>query len=153
MSALVVYDTSFGNTEQIARDIASAIPGGAAVRPMSDVDPGRLPATDLLIVGSPTQGGRPTAAMQRWLTNLPVDALENRRCAAFDTRLPAMEHGFALRALMRIIGFAAPRIAKTLLAKRGFLAAEPEGFLVEGREGPLRSGERERAAKWAAALV
>ena len=62
MSALVVYDTSFGNTEQIARDIASAIPGGAVVRPMSDVDPGRLPATDLLVVGSPTQGGRPAGS-------------------------------------------------------------------------------------------
>jgi flavodoxin I len=153
MSALVVYDTSFGNTEQIAKDIASAIAGGAIARPMRDVDPERLPASDLLVIGSPTQGGRPTRSMQAWLDRLPIDALENRRCAAFDTRIVIAEQGFALRTLMRVIGFAAPRIAKSLLAKRGILAAEPEGFLVEGREGPLRSGERERAAKWAAALV
>jgi hypothetical protein len=28
----------------------------------------------------------------------------------------------------------------------------PEGFIVDGKEGPLRAGERERAERWAAGL-
>jgi flavodoxin len=153
MTALVVYDTGYGNTAQIARDIASAIPGGADARALSDIDPAHLPATDLLVVGSPTHGGRPTPALQSWLDRLPPDALANRRCAAFDTRMPVAEQSAPLRILMQVIGFAAPRIAKKLSAKRGILAVDPEGFVVEGREGPLRTGERERAALWAKRLA
>jgi flavodoxin I len=153
MTALVIYDSGYGNTAQIAEDIASAIPGGAEVHSMKDVDARNLPAFDLLVVGSPTQGGRPTAPLQAWLDQLPHNALENRKCATFDTRLSIADQGFALKTLLRVIGFAAPRIAKSLAAKRGIMIAEPEGFVVEGREGPLRSGERDRAARWAAALT
>ena len=152
MPALVVYDSAYGNTAQVARDIAAALPHGEA-HAIGEIDPRRLPPCDLLIVGSPTQGGQPTAALRTWLGGLPPDALENTRCAAFDTRLAAADQGFALRLLMQAIGYAAPRIAKRLLATRGILAAEPVGFLVDGKEGPLRAGERERAARWAKALT
>lgn len=153
MGALVVYDTGFGNTAQIANEIADAIPGGGKAIPIAAVDPVTLKDAALLVVGSPTQAGRPTPAMQSWLAGLPSDSFENRRVAAFDTRLSFNDQGFALRLLMKLIGYAAPRMARSLLAKRGILAAEPEGFIVEGREGPLRDGERERARRWAAGLV
>ena len=153
MTALVVYDSRYGNTAEIAKNIASAIPGGADVRLLADVDAATLPKVDLLVVGSPTHGGRPTPAMQAWLTRVPAAALANVRCAAFDTRLPTLDQNLALRWLMRVIGFAAPRIAKTLVLRRGVLATAPAGFLVDGSEGPLREGERERAATWARALA
>jgi len=36
--------------------------------------------------------------------------------------------------------------------KGGRLVAEPEGFIVENKEGPLKQGELERANKWAKQL-
>jgi hypothetical protein len=54
---------------------------------------------------------------------------------------------------MKVIGYAAPRISSGLQAKGGRLAAAPEGFIVEDKEGPLKQGELERAASWARSLV
>jgi hypothetical protein len=42
----------------------------------------------------------------------------------------------------------AREIGKALEAG-GRLVAPPEGFAVEGTEGPLKQGELERAAEWA----
>ncbi len=39
------------------------------------------------------------------------------------------------------------------VGKDGYLAAEPEGFIVEDSEGPLKKGELERAAIWAKGIV
>lgn len=44
---------------------------------------------------------------------------------------------------------AAGRIATILEYKGCYLAMEPEGFIVEDSEGPLKKGELERAATWA----
>ena len=51
--------------------------------------------------------------------------------------------------MLRVLGYAAGRIANRLERKGGHLAAEPEGFIVEDSEGPLKKGELERAAIWA----
>ena len=53
---------------------------------------------------------------------------------------------------MSVIRYAAPRLAKELEKKGGKLVAEPEGFIVENKEGPLKQGEIERATKWASQL-
>jgi hypothetical protein len=53
---------------------------------------------------------------------------------------------------MRVINFAAPRIAKTLVTMGGQLAADPEGFIVVGKQGPLKEGELARAVTWAKQL-
>jgi len=36
-----------------------------------------------------------------------------------------------------------------LKGKGGYLTAQPDGFIVEDSEGPLKKGELERAASWA----
>jgi len=51
--------------------------------------------------------------------------------------------------MVKLFGYAAEPIAKRLGRKGGELAVTPEGFLVEGTEGPLKEGELERAAAWA----
>lgn len=153
MTALVVFDSRYGNTEKIAEAIGSGVGEGAPVSPIEGVDAATLGDFGLLIVGSPTQGGRPTAALQSWLARIPAGRLAGVRVASFDTRMPAREQGFALRTLMGVIGWAAPRILKALLARGGIAAAEAEGFIVEGREGPLRNGELERATRWGATLA
>ena len=50
-------------------------------------------------------------------------------------------------------GSAARTMAKKLQEKGGSLLLDPESFFVKGMEGPLRSGELDRAATWARMLV
>jgi hypothetical protein len=49
-------------------------------------------------------------------------------------------------------GYAAKPIADRLERKGGRLVVPPEGFFVEGTEGPLAAGELKRAAEWASRL-
>jgi flavodoxin len=149
MSALVIYDSAYGNTAKIAQAIAAALPGGAGVHRIGEIAPSSLARAGLVIVGSPTQGGRATQALQDWLAAVPAEKLAGVDVAAFDTRIAAAEQGFALRLLMGVIGYAAPRILKTLEEKGGIAIAPAEGFIVEGKEGPVARGELDRAGAWA----
>ncbi len=144
MNALIVYDSQYGNTEKIARAIGDAIPG-ARVLHASEADPSELETVGLLIVGSPTHGGRPMGAVQTFLRKVPATAIEGIDVAAFDTRFAS---GFA-----KIFGYAAVRIANTLKRKGGSLVVGPEGFIVEATKGPLKDGELERAALWAGEVL
>jgi len=112
-----------------------------------------LEGIDLLIVGSPTQGFRATKPIQRFIEGVPAHALKGTDVAAFDTRIPASDVGAGLRLLMKMGGYAAPRIANALKKKGGNLAAPPEGFFVKDKEGPLKEGEAERAADWAKGIL
>jgi flavodoxin len=155
MKALIVYDSVYGNTEKIARAIAGALaPSGEVnvVRP-GRVNASELEPVDLLIVGSPTHGGRPTKAIQEFLSKIPANALKNVGVTSFDTRFQAKDKGVGIRILVGVFGYAAGRIADSLKGKGGYLAAMPEGFIVEGNEGPLKQGELERAAGWARGIV
>jgi flavodoxin I len=108
------------------------------------VDFSELETLDLLIIGSPTHAGRPTQPIQEFL-KAPAPAFKGTNVAAFDTR-------FSSR-LARIFGYAAGRISDSLKRKGGTLIASPEGFFVEGTEGPLKEGEVERAAGWAKEII
>jgi flavodoxin I len=142
MKALVVYDSTYGNTEKIAQAIGEAI-GGQVLR-VGEVNPADLKGFDLLIVGSPTHGGRPTPEVQDLLKALGP-ALKGVNVAAFDTR--------HVSKWTLLFGYAAPRIARTLKRNGGKLLVPPEGFLVLGTEGPLKEGELERAAGWAKGIA
>ena len=153
MKALVVYDSIHGNTEAIARAIAQALaqalgdalPGEISVLRAGQVDPAELTELDLLIVGAPTHGGRPTEAIRDFLDRVPAPTIAGVRVATFDTRIPTK--------WVRIFGYAAGRIAGTLKRTGANLIVEPEGFFVKGTEGPLVEGEAERAAEWARQLA
>ncbi|OGO24975.1 MAG: flavodoxin [Chloroflexi bacterium RBG_16_50_9] len=143
MKALTVYDSVYGNTEQIARAIAGAIDpsGGVKILRAGEAKPSDLESIDLLIVGSPTQGGRPTPATQSFLNQVSGSAIKEIKVAAFDTRISTK--------LVGIFGYAAGKIADSLKRKGATLVASPEGFFVKSTKGPLREGELERAASWA----
>jgi flavodoxin len=141
MKILIVYDSTYGNTEEIARAIGEAITGEVKVLRVGEADPSET--FNLLIVGSPTHGGRPTQAIQDFTKRVP--ALNGAPVAAFDTRLST--------GLVKIFGYAAGRIGKTLEKKDGILVKPPEAFFVKGTKGPLREGELERAASWAGEIA
>lgn len=147
MKVLIIYDSVYGNTEKIARAIAEAITPSNEVKVLraGEANPPELASIGLLIVGSPTHGGRPTPAIQDLLNKMAKASLKGIKVAAFDTRSQAK--------LARVFGNAAGRIAGHLTKKGGVLIASPEGFSVTGTKGPLKEGELERAAGWAKGIL
>jgi flavodoxin len=152
VNVLVVADSAYGNTWSVAGAVSEAFEGSRLLH-TEQAGAEDLNGVDLLIVGSPTQGGRPLATVQAFIAGLPEDGLKASSVAAFDTRVDSAVQALPMRLLLRLIGYAAPRIAGALTARGGRLAAPPEGFIVEGKEGPLRAGELERAQRWARALL
>jgi len=145
MKALVVYESAYGNTEKIAKAIGGAITGDVEVLRVSEADPSDLKTIDLFIVGSPTYAGRPTPAIRDFINKVPESSLQGIKVAAFDTRLSTR--------MVKILGYAAGKIASSLKKKGANLIAEPEGFFVKGNKGPLKEGELERATAWVKGIV
>jgi flavodoxin len=157
MKSLVVYESWFGNTRQVAEAVADALAAEGEVVVVSVDDP--LPAIDefdLLVIGAPTQvhglssrmsrksaieqlgrDGSVGIGMRGWLAALPL--LGRQPVAVFDTRVDRSE---------LLAGSAAHRIAQRLRRKGYRVLGEPESFFVEGTPGPLMDGELERAAEW-----
>ncbi len=143
MNIVVVYDSQYGNTERIAQAIAETLRAFGQTRAVR-VDAARsveLRGVDLLILGSPTQGFRPTPAMQSFLATVSSQSLSGLAVACFDTRF----RGTLWKSS------AAPRMAKQLRALGIESLVPPESFFVKTmkKEGPLLTGEMERAAGWA----
>lgn len=154
MNVTIVYDSVFGNTAAIAREMASEAADGHAVRvvAVSETPDLSLDGVDLLVVGSPTRGFRPTPAIDEFVGGLA--AVEGRRAAVFDTRLAPEEiHPAPLRWVVNAGGYAAQRIRQALEQRGYAVAAEEGGFLVTGTEGPLKDGEAERARAWVRGLL
>jgi len=61
LKAFIVYDSAFGNTKAVAEAVAGELNGlDAAAVPVDDFTSEQLAAGDLLVVGSPINGWRPT---------------------------------------------------------------------------------------------
>jgi flavodoxin len=156
MNALIIYDSFFGNTEQVAQAIADALDAQAEVNMhrVADVQPTQLADLDLLIVGSPTRAFSPSPDIKTFLKGLSGHALDGVSVAAFDTRVSLEDVDSAiLPPMVKLFGYAAEPIAKQLKRKGGDLALSPEGFFVNGTEGPMKEGELERAATWARQIL
>ena len=141
MKTLVLFDSKFGNTEQIARAIGAALEQSGSVDVRSISEMAQLaPGIELLVVGGPTQAHGVNSALKTFLDGLPPEALRGTAAAAFDTRL---------RWPVLLSGSAARGIAERLERKGARLVAKPESFYVEHGEGPLADGEVARAESWA----
>jgi len=157
MKVLIIYDSVFGNTEQVAQAMGDALGSQAEVNILrvGDVKREHLTGLDVLIVGSPTRQFRPTAAINNFLKRIPQNGLKGVKVAAFDTRftMSVIEESRVLAFFVRLFGYAAKPISDRLKKKGGELIISPEGFFVEGVEGPLKEGELERAADWAKQII
>ncbi|OGN94267.1 MAG: hypothetical protein A2Z71_10790 [Chloroflexi bacterium RBG_13_50_21] len=156
MRTLIIYDSLYGNTEKVAQIIGNTIgqKGEVEIVKVGDVKLETLGGIDLLVVGSPTQQFKPTAAMSSFLNNIPKKGLKGIKVAVFDTRLTQAEIDKTppLSFFERIFGYAAQRLVKALKVKGGELILPGEGFFVKGMKGPLAEGEEERAEHWARQL-
>lgn len=145
MKALVVYDSTYGNTAEIGESIGEALGTETKVIKATSASTADLEGVQLFIAGSPTYGGRPTKPMQRFIKDLPKDTLKGITIASFDTR--------ATSGWVKIFGFAGNRIEKSLKSLGGVPVTKPEGFFVSGTKGPLVANERQRAGKWAKKIL
>lgn len=144
MNTLVIYDSQYGNTEKIARQIADTLREfGAARAERVTAAELEIATIDLLIVGCPTQMWHTTPAMKNFLTQLQKAQTAHLCVAPFDTRLD--KPGW-------LTGSAAKEMAKQLRHLDAIMLLPPESFLVTATEGPLAQGELERAAVWARKL-
>jgi flavodoxin len=162
MTALVVYESLYGNTRDVAEAIASGL-GDARVSSVQEAM-SQVTKADLLIVGGPTHvhgltsrrsraagvenargdlepGAGEGPGLRDWLADLPRVA--NAQAAAFDTRA----HG-----PRSLTGAASHGIARRL-RRHGYRLLETESFLVDKSEGPLAEGELERARAWGETLA
>jgi Flavodoxin domain len=169
MRGLVIYESMYGNTHQIADAIAEGmdLSGGVQVLPVIRADQSALEQVDVVVVGGPTHahamsrqstrkaaldGARkpgsvlhadPDAAdvgLRDWFESLGV---VEASAAAFDTRTNAP---------LVLTGSAAKGIGKRLRRHGLNLIREPESFLVD-KENRLLPGERRRAVVWGGQLA
>ncbi len=142
MSVLVIYDSRFGNTEQVARAIGEELApvGDVRIVRAGELSPLALDEVDLLVVGAPTEHHGTPPAVRHLLEDVRPGTLKGVEAVAFDTRL---HHG------KWRTGSAAATIADDLRQLGCELVVSPESFFVEGRGGPLEGPELERARAWA----
>lgn len=144
MDILVVYDSKFGNTDQVAEVIAERLHRQGRVElTAAEEAPRTVPeGLDLLIVGGPTQGHGASPSLRSWLEGL--ERVRGVQAAAFDTRF----------AKPRWLTGSAAQVVGRRLGRLGFsLVRAPESFFVAHSEGPLLDGELDRAAGWADTLA
>jgi hypothetical protein len=158
MRTLVVFESMFGNTQEIATAVADGLSSHLSVDvvEVGAASTGIGDDVELLVVGGPTHafglsrpGTRQSAAEQagedlvsagiglrEWLAAVPRGS--GRVAAAFDTRVkkPGLP------------GSAARAAGKRLRRLGYHLVVRPASFYVAGTPGPLLPGERERARTW-----
>ncbi len=149
MKTLIIYDSFFGNTEQIGLAIAKAFDTDTTVaKRTGEVNQADLEGVTHLIIGSPTRGFKPSDVTTAFLKNLPA-TLTGLKVATFDTRiaLETIKSRF-FRFVVNTGGYAAKTMANQLVRRKAKLLLPPEGFFVTGEQGPLKDGEKERAMAW-----
>lgn len=174
MKSVVVFESMYGNTHEIAEQIAAGL---ESIGPVVLGNPAQVPTStaagaDLLVVGGPTHvHGMTSAASRRAATetaakdpdvdmdpDLDAEDLSvglrdwfddlpdghGRLAAAFDTRLDKPAV---------FTGSAAKGIARRLKRHHFGAIADPESFLVGDAAGPLLAGEADRAKHWGEELA
>jgi len=154
--SMVVYDSHYGNTERIARAIASGLSehGEVELLPVyvALTNPPAWP--ELVVIGGPTQRHGMSPTLRAFIDALPQDGLADRRAALFDTRY---------RMATLFSGSAAGQAAGRLRRSGCKLVGPPQSFFVERDHPPadekrrhglerLEEGELERAAAWGRTL-
>jgi len=169
MRVLIVYESMFGNTRQIAEAIGKGLTteANSVVTGVADA-PTSLDDFDLVVVGGPTHawsmswpstrrgaplrvnkpgsdlvlepGANTGPGVREWLQSVSPG---NAKAAAFDTRM----NSAAL-----FTGRASRRIGRQLSRLGYSMIVPPESFLVD-KKSHLVPGELERARWWSANLV
>lgn len=160
MRAIVVYESHWGNTAEVARAIAEGIGPEAQALNTDEATPAVVAEADLVVAGAPIMAfGLPSDAMienvgkdpkapvpgdishpplRHWLESLPASSAA---AASFETKLRWSPGG-------------ATGAIDDRLHRAGFRTiVKGAKFLVSSPYGPLREGEVERARAWGGELA
>ena len=133
--AIVIYDTQFGNTEKIAKALASGIKEQgvqADCVKVDDVDINKLEEYDLLAIGGPTIAFGASEPIKEFLGKLEGIGLRGKKGFAFDTKVRFIFSGSAAKAV------------EGKLKGLGMDIIRPRSSaIVQGKEGPLEEGSEE----------
>lgn len=162
VETLIVYESLWGNTRQVAEEIARAAgerSDALTLCAVADAPSSLSASLGLLIIGAPTHAFTlPTPSsradarsrgaavphapgVREWLARVIVES-PPARVAAFDTR----------QGRSFLVGSAAKSIARAV-RRHALVVSETADFVVTSREGPLEQGELERAYAWGRALT
>lgn len=166
MKVLVVYESMWGNTGQIARAVAHgaeeglAGDGGVELLDVVQRAPTELGGVDLIVVGGPTHAfsmsrpstrqdattkgapaGHESRGIREWLAGLPES---DAAVATFDTKVAKVR---------RLPGSAAKKAAKEVRRHHLGRVVDEQSFYVDDMAGPLIDGELQRAEGWGRELV
>lgn len=158
MKALIVYESAWGNTKAVADAISDGLSAYMTTEIIAVHAAPPLPQVeaDLLVIGAPTHafglsrestredahrrgGDLIPSGVREWLDSEPA-ALQ---AATFDTHVRHPD----------LPGHAGRKVAKKLRKLGCTLLADSESFYVEDYDGPLLSGELERARAWGGELA
>jgi flavorubredoxin len=137
MKVLVVYDTSYGNTEKIALSICAGMKevglNDVTCKKADSVVIDDFKSADVWVLGSPTHVGSATGTIKKVLKSAIKTGASAKIGVAFDTRFDKATKG------------GAQKIQK-MMERAGMKIAVPgEWFIVENMKGPLAPGEEAKA--------
>ena len=130
LKALVVYDTVYGNTEKVAKALATGLESNGVDVELVKVDAVKfdeLGEVDLLCVGGPVHAWSAPKPVKEFLERLKsVKGLSGKKAFAFDTKMK-----------IRLAGSAGGKIERKLKDIGLTIAKPSESAIVKGKEGPL----------------
>jgi flavorubredoxin len=134
--AIVIYHTQFGNTEKIAKSLASGM-GEQGIEvdciKVEEVKIEKLTEYDLLAIGSPTLAFSISQPIKSFLEKLERVPIKGKKAYAFDTRMQLWWAGSAGKGIEK------------RLKRIGMSIVKPySSAIVKGKEGPLQDGMEEK---------
>ena len=159
MKAVVVYESFWGNTAAIAREIAAGIGPDTLVLHTDEAPPAIVRDADLIVAGAPVVGFN--LATERMLASVAQDdspTPPDVEHPSLRSWLDALPPGRGASASFETRIWWSPRGATGEIEKRleraGYAPiADGQKFVVKGKYGPLREGELERARAWGRELA
>jgi menaquinone-dependent protoporphyrinogen IX oxidase len=153
MKGIVVYDTSYGNTQKIAETITETLKESGIEVDLFDVkNAKKLTGKDysFLVLGSPTKFGTMSLTIRFFLGKVKNEEWMNKPFAAFDTENP---ENIERARLENKEWSAAEKIAEKLKDKKMNQLLPVLKALVTGQKGPIVEGEIERTKDYARELA
>ena len=140
---LVVFDTKFGNTEQVGREIAAGIEetgmAECKVVGIKEVGADDISNYDGVLFGGPVHAFRATRGIKGAIKKAAKMGIDGRLVSSFDTYEAPGHKGNAVRG---IEGEVSKRVPRAEIFTPGFTAR------VDGYEGPLNAAEPARAREF-----
>lgn len=136
MTISIIYHTRFGNNAEVAQSLSDTLESaghGVSIHPITEARPSEIPASDLYIVGGPTQIGTIPLKLDRFLKRLKIP--KGSRYAVYSTHAEANS--------------AAPgKISAIMEAHGAQAAAGPLLLSVKGLKGPLEEEWELKVGRW-----